>query len=88
MLDAKKCSNLADRTEFELPVPVCKLPGDSIMLSVATSRRVVKRAKPKPHLWRAVGLSLNRTEAKWIARSGRISSDLTHAARLVTLGGG
>jgi hypothetical protein len=79
--------SVAERAEFELPVPVCKLPGNSVTLSFATSRRVVKRAKPGPHLWRAVGLSLKRTVAKWIALSGRISSDLNHAARLVTLGG-
>ena len=58
------------------------------MLSFATSRRVVKRAKPDRILWRAIGLSLKRTVAKWIALSGRIRSDLTHATRLVTLGGG
>jgi hypothetical protein len=79
---------LPERAEFELPVPVCKLPGNSVMSSFATSRRVVKGAKPGPHLWRAVGLSLKRTVAKWIALSGRISSDLNHAARLVTLGDG
>jgi starch phosphorylase len=38
------------RSEFELPVPVSKLPDDSIMLSFATSRRVVKCSHPGPHL--------------------------------------
>ena len=37
---------MAERSEFELPVPVSKLPDDSIMLSFATSRRVVKRPHP------------------------------------------
>ena len=55
------------RITLTAPVPVSKLPGDSIMLSFATSRRVVKRAHPGPHLWRAVGLSLKRTVPKWIA---------------------
>jgi len=40
---------MAERSEFELPVPVSKLPDDSIMLSFATSRRVVKRSHPGPH---------------------------------------
>ena len=42
--------SLAERSEFELPVPVSKLPDDSIMLSFATSRQVVKRSHPGPHL--------------------------------------
>jgi len=42
--------SMAERSEFELPVPVSKLPDDSIMLSFATSRRVVKRSHPGPHL--------------------------------------
>jgi hypothetical protein len=43
-------ASLLERSEFELPVPVSKLPDDSIMLSFATSRRVVKRSHPGPHL--------------------------------------
>ena len=71
--------SLAERSEFELPVPVSKLSDDSIMLSFATSRRVVKRSHPGLHLWRAVGLSLKRTVPKWIALSGRISRGVAHA---------
>jgi hypothetical protein len=40
---------LVERSEFELPVPVSKLPDDTIMLSFATSRRAVKRSHPGPH---------------------------------------
>ena len=43
-----RTDSLAERSEFELPVPVSKLPDDSIMLSFATSRRVVKRSHPGP----------------------------------------
>jgi hypothetical protein len=45
---------VAERSEFELPVPLSKLPDDSTMLSFATSRRVVQRSHSGPHLWRAV----------------------------------
>ena len=63
----------AERSEFELPVPLSKLSDNSLMLSFATSRRVVKRSHPGLHLWRASGLSLKRTVPNWIALSGRSS---------------
>jgi hypothetical protein len=38
---------VAERSEFELPVPLSKLSHNSLMLSFATSRRVVKQL----HQW-------------------------------------
>jgi hypothetical protein len=37
---------LADRGEFELPVPICEQSDDSIRLSFAISRRTAKRCRP------------------------------------------
>jgi hypothetical protein len=36
--------SLAERGEFELPVPICEQSDDSIRLSFATSRRTAKRS--------------------------------------------
>ena len=38
--------SLAERGEFELPVPICEQSDDSIRLSFATSRRTAKRYRP------------------------------------------
>jgi hypothetical protein len=38
--------SLAERGEFELPVPICEQSDDSIRLSFATSRRTAKRCRP------------------------------------------
>ena len=72
---------MGERSEFELPVPVSKLSDKSLMLSFATSRRVVKRSHPGLHLWRASDLSLKRTVPNWIALSGRSSRGVAHVAR-------
>jgi hypothetical protein len=53
---------VAERSEFELRVPLSKLSDNSLMLSFATSRRVVKRSHPGLHLWRASGLSWKRIQ--------------------------
>jgi hypothetical protein len=71
----------SERSEFELPVPLSKLSDNSLMLSFATSRRVVKRSHPGLHLWRASGLSLKRTVPNWIALSRRSSRGVAHVAR-------
>jgi hypothetical protein len=41
--------SLAERGEFELPVPICEQSDDSIRLSFATSRRTAKRYRPAAH---------------------------------------
>jgi hypothetical protein len=38
--------SLAERGEFELPVPICEQSDDRIRLSFATSRRTAKRYRP------------------------------------------
>jgi len=38
--------SLAERGEFELPVPICEQSDDSIRLSFATSRRTAKALSP------------------------------------------
>ena len=65
-----RSDSLAERSEFELPVPLSELSDNSLMLSFAPSRRVVKRSHLGLHLWRASGLSLKRTVPNWIALSG------------------
>src|SRR5258708_33309378 len=76
-----RTDSLAEGSEFELPVPVSKLSDNSLMLSFATSRRVVKRSHPGLRLWCASGLSLKRTVPNWIALSGRSSRGVAHVAR-------
>jgi hypothetical protein len=73
--------SLAERSEFELPVPLSKLSDNSLMLSFATSRRVCEALPPWTALWRASGLSLKRTVPNWIALSGRSSRGVAHVAR-------
>ena len=41
--------SMAERGEFELPVPICEQSDDSIRLSFATSRRTAKRYRPAAH---------------------------------------
>jgi hypothetical protein len=41
--------SVAERGEFELPVPICEQSDDSIRLSFATSRRTAKRYRPAAH---------------------------------------
>jgi hypothetical protein len=41
----KTKDSLAERTEFELPVPISKLSDDSIMLEFATARRTALIAR-------------------------------------------
>jgi hypothetical protein len=45
MLDAEKFGDLAEGSEFELPLPVSKLSDDSIMLEFATARRIALIAR-------------------------------------------
>jgi hypothetical protein len=73
--------SLAERSEFELPVPLSKLSDNNLMLSFATSRRVVKRSHPGLRLWRASGSSLKRMVPNWIALSARSSRGVAHVAR-------
>jgi hypothetical protein len=40
---------MAERGEFELPVPICEQSDDSIRLSFATSRRTAKHYRPAAH---------------------------------------
>jgi hypothetical protein len=40
---------VAERGEFELPVPICEQSDDSIRLSFATLRRTAKRYRPAAH---------------------------------------
>jgi hypothetical protein len=40
---------VAERDEFELPVPICEQSDDSIRLRFATSRRTAKRYRPAAH---------------------------------------
>src|ERR1700731_72941 len=46
---------LAERGEFELPVPICEQSDDSIRLRFATSRRTAKRYRPAAHFSGALG---------------------------------
>jgi hypothetical protein len=55
---------LAERGEFELPVPICEQSDDSIGLRFAISRRSGKHYRPAGHF--ALG-SLRATGAKWPA---------------------
>jgi hypothetical protein len=64
---------MVERSEFELPVPLSKLSDNSLMLSFATSRRVVKRSPPWTAFVARFILSLKRTVPNWIALSGRSS---------------
>jgi hypothetical protein len=41
--------SLAERAEFELPVPICEQSDDGIRLRFATSRRTAKRYRPAAH---------------------------------------
>ena len=45
MLDAEKFGDLAEGSEFELPVPVSKLSDDGTMREFATSRRIALIAR-------------------------------------------
>ena len=56
--------SLAERHEFELPVPICEQSEDSIGLRFAISRRSGRRYRPAEHF--ALG-SLRATGAKWPA---------------------
>jgi hypothetical protein len=46
-----RSDSLAERGEFELPVPICERSEDSIKLRFATSRRTAKRYRPATHFY-------------------------------------
>ncbi len=56
MFYAKNPFILAERGEFELPVPICEQSDDRIRLRFATSRRTAKRYRPAAHFSGALGL--------------------------------
>jgi hypothetical protein len=72
--------SMVERSEFEPPVPLSKLPDNSLMLSFATSRRVVKRSQPGLHFVARFRFVVEANGANWIAHSGR-SRGVAHVAR-------
>jgi hypothetical protein len=78
MLDAKKCSNLAERGEFELPVPISEQPDDNMRVGV---RGAQTKCRDRPRLKHIVGFYCRQHSKETLPPAGRTTSRLMSPQR-------